>query len=165
MCKTKTTGSKKHFFLSNHQFFCWFPKDPLKISWRSGILRPLGDLQGTSPGRRVPAGKAFTLIITLLLTHGDIEINPGPQRRTSNYFSYSNWDLNTIMAHSKLSLLSAYNTRHKFDIICISETYLDKSADHDALSTDGYNTIRDDHPHNQKRGGACIYFKEQLKLK
>ena len=28
----------------------------------------------------------FLLIITLLLTHGDIESNPGPERRISNYF-------------------------------------------------------------------------------
>ena len=69
------------------------------------------------------------------------------------------------MAHNKLSLLSAYNTLHKFDIICISETFLDKSADNHTLSIDGYSIIRACHPHNQKRGGVCIYFKEQLKLK
>ena len=68
------------------------------------------------------------------------------------------------MVHNKLSLLSAYNTLHKFDVICISETYLHKSADSDALSIDGYNIITTDHPHNQKRDGVCIYFKEQLKL-
>ena len=100
----------------------------------------------------------------LLLTHGDIESNPGPKRRTSNYFSCCHWNGNSIMAHNKLSLLSAYNTHHKFDVICISETYLDKSVDNDALSIDGYNIIRDDQPHNQKRG-VCIYFKEHLKLK
>ena len=101
----------------------------------------------------------------LLLTHGDIESNPGPKHRTSNYFSCCHWNVNSILAHNKLSLLSAYNTLHKFDVICISETYLDRSADNDALSIDGYNIIRADHPHNQKRGGVCIYFKEQLKLK
>ena len=31
--------------------------------------------------------KVFLLIATLLLTHGDIESNPGPKRRISNYFS------------------------------------------------------------------------------
>ena len=98
------------------------------------------------------------------MTHGDIESNPGPKRGTSNYFSCCHWNVNSIMAHNILSLLSAYNTLHKFDVTCISETYLDK-ADHDALSIDGYNIIRADHLHNQKRGGVCIYFKEQLKLK
>ena len=44
------------------------------------------------------------------------------------------------MAQKNLSLLSAYNALHKFDVICISETYLHKSADNDALSTD--NIIR-----------------------
>ena len=31
--------------------------------------------------------KVFALIIMLLFTHGDTESNPGPKRRTSNYFS------------------------------------------------------------------------------
>ena len=53
MCKTKTIASKKHFF---HQIIIFFV-GPLKVPWRSRTLRPLGDLQGTSPGRRVPAGK------------------------------------------------------------------------------------------------------------
>ena len=56
-------------------------------------------------------------------------------------------------------------TIHTFDVICISDTYLNKSADNDALLIDGYNIIRADHPDNQKRGGVCIYFKDQLKLK
>ena len=70
------------------------------------------------------------------------------------------------MAQNNFSLLSAYNTLRKFDVIYVLETYLDISVDNDSLSIDGYNFIRADHPHNQKRpGGVCIYFKEQLKLK
>ena len=42
---------------------------------------------------------------------------------------------------------------------------LDKSTDNYALSIYGYNIIRADHPFNQKRGGVCIYFNEQLQLK
>ena len=37
---------------------CWSPESPLNVPWRSRTLGPLGDLQGTSPGRRVLAGKA-----------------------------------------------------------------------------------------------------------
>ena len=73
--------------------------------------------------------KVFALIIMLLLTHGDIENNPGPKCRTSNYLSCFHWNLNSIMAQNKVSLLLVCNTFHKFDVICISETYLDKSAD------------------------------------
>ena len=61
------TGSRKRpqktFFLLNYQFFCWSPKSPLNVPWRSQKLRHLGDLQGTSPGRRVPAGLLFLLCV------------------------------------------------------------------------------------------------------
>ena len=88
-----------------------------------------GKLQYIHDDLNIVSYKFFALIIMLLLTHGDIDTNPGPKCRTSNYFSCFHWNVNSIMAHNKLSLLSACNTFHKFDVICISETYLDKSAD------------------------------------
>ena len=47
----------------------------------------------------------------------------------------------------------------KFDVICISETYLDSytSTVDENLEIVGYTLIRADHPSNTKRGGACIY--------
>ena len=63
--------------------------------------------------------KVFLLITMLLLTHGDIESNPGSKRRISNYFPCCHWNVNHIMVHNKLSLISAYNTLHKYDIIYI----------------------------------------------
>ena len=64
----------------------------------------------------------------------------------------------------KLSSIAAYNSIHKYDFICISETCLDssvQSVDRD-ISINGYNLIRDDHPSNNKRGGVCIYYRESL---
>ena len=104
--------------------------------------------------------KTFALIIMLLLSHGDIESNLGPKSKTSNYFWCCHWNVNSIMARNKLSLLSVCNALHKFDVIRISETYLNQWADNDALSIDGYNITRADHPHNQKRGGICVHLKE-----
>ena len=104
----------------------------------------------------------FLLIITLLLIHGDTENNPGLKRRISNYFSCCYWNVNSIMARNNLSLISAYNTIYKYDIICISESYLDNKADGNVLLIDGYNLIRANRPNNQKNGGACMQFKEQL---
>ena len=39
------------------------------------------------------------------------------------------WNLNSIAARNfiKMSLLQTYNAIHSFDIICLSETYLDNS--------------------------------------
>ena len=43
------------------------------------------------------------------------------------------WNLNRISAHNyiKLSLLRAYLSTHKFDVICISETYRDFDTSHE----------------------------------
>ena len=79
------------------------------------------------------------------------------------------WSLNSISAHnfSKVSLLNAYTSLHSFDIIFLSETYLDSSIlSHDPnLEVQGYDLIRADHPSNVKRGGVCIYHKSHLPLK
>ena len=63
-------------------------------------------------------------------------------------------------------LLKVYIAIHKFDIICISETYLDScTASNDSnLEISGYTLVCPDHPSNNKRGGACIYYKSFLPL-
>ena len=65
---------------------------------------------------------------------------------------------------TKVSFLSAYIFVHKFDIICLSETYLNSEipSDDKNLEIAGYNLIRDDHPSNSKRGGVCAYYKSSL---
>ena len=77
------------------------------------------------------------------------------------------WNLNSICAHNftKLSLLRAYVSVHKFDNICLLETYLDSSIDDISLEISGYYLIRSDYPSNKKRGGICIYYKNFLPLK
>ena len=66
-----------------------------------------------------------------------------------------------------MSLLKAYNATHKYDIICLSETYLNSSIpyDDDNLEIAGYNLIRADHPSEDRRGGVFIYYKNTLPLK
>ena len=54
---------------------------------------------------------------------------------------------------------------HVFDIICISETLLNKIYDDNDLDLNGYSLLRANHPSNVKRGGACLYYKETLALK
>ena len=49
----------------------------------------------------------------------------------------------------RMSLLQGYNSMHKFDIICLSQTYLP-----------GYNLIRADNPSNIKRGRYYIYIEK-----
>ena len=63
--------------------------------------------------------------------------------------------------------MQAYNSIHKFDVICLSENYLGNSydTDDDQLAFPGYNLIRADNPNNIKRGGVCILYRETLPVK
>lgn len=104
-----------------------------------------------------------------LLQCGDIEINPGPKPNSKQSFSICHWNLNGITAHNyaKVFLLKAYVTIHKFDVVCISETYLDPStpSNDDNLEITGYTLVRSDHPSKTKGGRVCIYYKNYLPLK
>ena len=106
---------------------------------------------------------------SLILLSGDIETNPGPTPSSGQCFSICHWNLNSITAHNfaKLSLLTAYNLVHSFDIICLSETYLNSETppNDTRLELPGYNLFRSDHPSNNKRGGVCVYYKSTLPLR
>ena len=100
---------------------------------------------------------------------GAVENNPGPLSNCKEYCSICHWTLNSISGHdySKLFLLKAYIILHKFDIICLSETYLDSTIpnDDDKLQICGYTLIRSDHASNIKCGGVCMYCRSSLTLR
>ena len=66
----------------------------------------------------------FDYPCNLLSLCGDVDLNPGPNQNTAKKLSIWHWNLNSIAAHNfaKLVLLKAFNSIHKFDIICLSET-------------------------------------------
>ena len=86
----------------------------------------------------------------LILLSADVELNPGHKRVSTANMLICHWNLNSISAHNytKLFLLKAYIAIQKFDIICLSETYLDSStaSDNDNLAISGHNLIRSNHP-------------------
>ena len=98
----------------------------------------------------------YILFITL---SWDVEPNPSPKCKATQTHSICHWNLNSICAHNfaKLSLLRTYVSVHKFDIICLSETYLDSSIDDESSEISGYYLIRSDHPTKKKRCGIWIY--------
>ena len=81
---------------------------------------------------------------------GDVEENLGPIPSSNQSFSICHWNLNSISAHNyiKLSILRAYLSTHKFDVICIYETYLDSDISHEDANLEivGYTLIRANHP-------------------
>ena len=103
------------------------------------------------------------------LLSADVELNPGPKHVSTSNISVCHWNLNSISAHnySKLFLLKACIAIHKFDLICLSETYLDSSttSDDDNLEISRYNLIHSDHSFNNTRSDVCIYYKTFLPLR
>ena len=93
----------------------------------------------------------------------DIKMNPGPKPNPCHSFSICHWNLNSLATHNylKVSLLRAYVAIKKFDVVCLSETYLDSSylSDNDNFYLPGYNLVRADHPSNAKKGGVSSILK------
>ena len=56
---------------------------------------------------------------------------------------------------------------HDFDIICLSETYLNYeiSTDDKNVEIPSYYLLRPEHPSNNKRGGVCIFYRTNLPLR
>ena len=105
----------------------------------------------------------FSFILLTLFVCGEAELNPGPKNRNSCYnFSICDWNLNSITAHNfaKTNLLQAYNTIHDFDMVCLSESYLDSSVSsaNENLYIKDYKLVRPDHPGNAKSGWSMPLF-------
>ena len=80
----------------------------------------------------------------LIFCSGDVEVNPGP--KIKRQLSFFHWNLNGLAAHSfiKVSLLQALAVTHNYDIVCLSETFLDSSVSNEdeRIRIEGYNFCR-----------------------
>ena len=87
--------------------------------------------------------------------------------KPNDNLSVCHWNVNSIPSHNfqKIAVLENFVAIHKFDIICISQTFLNNTYKDNDLNSNGYSLLRADHPSNAKRGGVCIYHKETLALK
>ena len=83
------------------------------------------------------------LTFKLLLRSGDIETQLGT--RSKNSISVGKFNINRLSAHNvaKLSSLKAFNSVHNFDIICLSESFLDSSfhSSNPDLDMNGYELV------------------------
>ena len=107
----------------------------------------------------------FALLCSLLvMLNGDIEVNPEPKKKDKDFL----WNLIvSAYAYSKLFLLNSCNLLHKFDTICLSETYLDSNTplDDENLEISGFTLVCSDYPSNTKRGGVSLYCKNNLPVR
>ena len=87
--------------------------------------------------------------------------------KPNDNLSVCHWNVNSIPSHNfqKIAVLDSFVAIHKFDIICILQTFLNNTYKYNELNLNGYSLLRADHPSNANRGGVCIYYKETLALK
>ena len=65
----------------------------------------------------------------LVLKAGDIELNPGPNKKSHSYFSCCYWNVNSLPTanYCKVEALKAYSSFCKYDFLFVSETSLNSS--------------------------------------
>ena len=114
------------------------------------------------------------LIIMSLLLMAGIEPNPGPNSEastSSSNLSPDSEDLNIIkdkfsVVHynvqsitNKIDILESELSN--FDIICLTETWLDERTSNDTISLNEYNLYRRDRA-GDNHGGICVYTKQNV---
>ena len=85
-------------------------------------------------------GIRFVFVVLMLFVCGDIELNPDPKQgvlATIYQFAIGIFiaSLHTILK-KKIVLLQAYNTIHRFEMICLSKFYVDASLSSDKDKSD-----------------------------
>ena len=120
----------------------------------------------------------FELLIVLsliLIRYGDIELNPGPELDSDSSSS-------TASAFSDLELKNKFSVVHynvksilnkvdiiqselqQFDVISLTETWLDNTISDDEIIFNGLNLFRRDRV-NDRHGGVCVFVKRELYAK
>ena len=105
------------------------------------------------------------LVFLLMITIRFVICFITAQSKPCSSLPICHWNLNSMPAHNfiKLSLLRAHISISKFDIIGLSETYLDASIWQFGGTRVHFSTCRQSN--NTKRGGVCIYYLNSLPLK
>ena len=103
----------------------------------------------------------------VLLISGDVHPHPGPCH--GNSLKFCHWNLDSIAVNDfiKIPLIQAYNSVYNYDLIARSETYLNSSITNETVSRTGFSKeiFRCDHPDDVKRGGVCLFYKDNLATK
>ena len=86
----------------------------------------------------------YTMVfINFILLCGDIEENTGSKTKPNDNLSVCHWNVNSIPSHNfqKIAVLESFVAMHKFDIICISETFLSNTYEDNNLNLNGYSLL------------------------
>ena len=115
---------------------------------------------------------SFELMIVLsilLIRSGNVELNPGPNSSNtnsesfdesiiSNYFSIVHYNIQSI--NHKIDLIGS--ELRNFNIICLTETWLNHNISSDSASIDNFKLFRRDRQADNPGGGICVYVNDNI---
>ena len=98
------------------------------------------------------------IYINLILLCGDIEENPGPKAMSNDNIYVCHWNVNCIPSRNfqKIAVLERFVAMNKFDIFCMSETFLNNSYEDNGHNLNGYSFLRVYHLSNAERGSLYL---------
>lgn len=79
-----------------------------------------------------------------------------PSQLKVNFVCHCN--LNSIFCHNlqKLAIPESVVAMHKFDVICLSQTFPNNTYKDKDFTLNAYSLLRADHPDSVNMGGVCI---------
>jgi len=110
---------------------------------------------------------SFNPVEVTLVRSGDIQPQPGPEKqsdsRQERHITVAHLNARSIKNRNHFILIKDVVLAKKFDILCISESWLDNSTSDIELDIPGYDIHRLDRT-NKLRGGVCTFVKQNLKV-
>jgi hypothetical protein len=101
------------------------------------------------------------LINLLLLKSGNVARHPGPDTSQSKSLSICHLNIRSILAPTRLEEFEDYiKTLHHFDVVALTETFLDASIQDSQISLQGYTIYRNDR--DRRGGGVAFYIADHL---
>ena len=100
----------------------------------------------------------YCSLASLLLLSGDICSNPGWTYPVLNSPGLKVAHLNIRSLSKHLDEFKILMVDNPFDVMCLSETWLNSTWSDTELHIDGYNIIRRDRDDSQRRGGTAKYY-------
>lgn len=118
----------------------------------------------------------LVILSLLLIRSGDVELNPGPDpdlslsttglscsqnlTEISNNFSVVHYNIQSLI--NKVDILES--ELNDFNVICLTETWLDARTQTEDIEFNGFKTFRRDRIADS-HGGLCVYVKDNLHSK
>lgn len=126
--------------------------------------------------KRVAYYENTTATFNLILLSGDIETNPGWEEddsedhymqdfarsmcKGSNFINFAHINIRSL--RNKVEEIKILLNICRFEILAITETYLDKKIDNKQLEIENYKIIRRDRSTGQVGGGCLIYISDNI---